>query len=75
MTRMAMWTVYDHPRDFPNNYVAREWIAEDGRTRPTGNFLLANDIEVLREILLAQMHLHRLPRSESDDPKIVETWI
>ena len=75
MVRMSLWTVYDHPTDFPNNYVAREWVVEDGRLGPTGNFMLANDVEIIREILLVQMHLHRLPRNENDDPKIVETWI
>ena len=75
MTRLSMWTVYDHPRDFPHNWVAREWTVTAGKTIATGNFMLAPDVEMLREMLLTQMHLHRVPRSEGDDPKIVETWI
>lgn len=75
MTRLSLWTVYDHPRDFPNGYVAREWVIENGEYEPTANFMVAPNLEVLREILLAQMHLARLPRSEGDDPVIVETWI
>ena len=73
MTRLSLWTVYDHPRDFPHNYVAREWIVENGKLAPTANLMLSPDLERLRQQL--PMHLHRIPRSEGDDPKIVETWL
>lgn len=72
---MSMWTVYDHPRDYPNSFVARQWIVEDGRERPTANIIIAPDLGMLRELLLTQIHLQPIPRSPSDDPKIVETWL
>lgn len=75
MTRISMWTIYDHPRDFPNNYVAREWTVTAGKTVKTGNLMLASELEMLREVLLIQMNLHCISRSEGDDPVIVETWI
>jgi hypothetical protein len=74
MTRMSIWTVYDHPTDFPNNYVAREWIIENGKERPGTNIIIAPDIERLREVLRRGL-FHPIPRSENDDPVIVESWI
>lgn len=32
-----LWCVYDHPRDFPNMFVARLWIVIDGAAVPTKN--------------------------------------
>jgi hypothetical protein len=37
--------------------------------------MIAPDVEMLREVLLTQMHLHRLPRSPGDDEVIVESWM
>lgn len=72
---MTMWTIYDHPTDFPDYYVAREYkISVDNTHGPTDNFIKALDLDLLR----AKMHikgLTPLARDPSDDPKIIETWI
>lgn len=31
MSSITLWTVYDHPRDYPNNFVARRF---EGAVRP-----------------------------------------
>jgi hypothetical protein len=73
---MTMWTIYDHPKDYPEVYVAREWVIDDDAyPRSTASVMIAGDIEILREILLTQMGRTCIARSDQDDPKIVETWV
>jgi hypothetical protein len=73
---LRMWTVYDHPTDYPHSYVARLFeVYSDASIKATGSIIVANDIETLQEIMEFQMHLTRLSRFPEDDPKIVETWM
>jgi len=73
---MSVWTVYDHPTDFPNNYVARRFeISEGGELKATDSIIISPDLETLRRVLLVETGLTCLARMEGDDPKIVETWI
>ena len=72
---LDMWVVYDHPTDYPNKFVARKHVVTICGSAPTQNIILADDIEAVREVLLAQMGLTRIPRQLDDDPKIMETWI
>lgn len=75
MSRMTMWTIYDHPSDYPDAYVAREWLIEAGKHSPTPNVFVSRDIETIRDMLRIEMHLTPIARSPGDDPVIVETWI
>lgn len=67
---LAMWTVYKHPRDYPNSYVARLWNMD----QPTESVVVSPDLWSLRKLLL-EMNLIPMPRQEGDDPVIVEVWI
>jgi len=66
-----MYVVYDHPRDFPDDFVVTRWaIRHNGetcidaaRTAPT--------LEAARAPL-RRMGLARMPRDHDDDPCIVE---
>jgi hypothetical protein len=75
---LSLWTVYDHPNDFPDCcFVARRWeVGKDksGLPRATNETIIANDLEALRHIF-TRAGLHRLPRHDDDDAKIVETWL
>jgi hypothetical protein len=68
---LSIWTVYDHPSDYPHCYVARQFIGE----KSTNSVMVSADLERLREILLVDMGLTRLERDERDDPVILETWL
>lgn len=71
---MSMWSLYDHPSDFPNSYIARRWeIRGDGHF-PTGDMLISADLEGL-ENQLERMGLVKLMRMEGDDPVIMSTWL
>jgi hypothetical protein len=67
-----MWTVYEHPRDYPDHFVARKFLVTTV-TQPTTDMFVADSLEELRSLL--PHGLHRLPRFEHDDPKIVEVWL
>jgi hypothetical protein len=70
----SVWTVYDHPRDFPSNFVARKHEVVKGATRPTANFFVGPDLASIRAILLAG-GLACFKRDKTDDPCIIETWM
>lgn len=70
MTTLDIWTVYDHPSDWPQFYVARRFVMD----HPTKDIIMCEALEPLR-MELSLMGLTCLARSEQDDPVIVETWL
>jgi hypothetical protein len=74
---LYMWTVYDHPADMPNAYVARLWKATDtasGQPEPTDKIIANKSLDIVRDHL-RKFGLTCLARSPGDDPKIVEVWL
>lgn len=69
---LSMWTVYDHPSDMPDAFVARMWLVGP-EVRATGSVLTADTLEALRDKL--PPGLACLPRRPDDDPAIVEVWL
>ena len=67
-----MWTIYDHPIDFPDAFVVREWAVQLGSNMEGRRVFTADTLEGAR--LLIPPHLYRQPRAPDDDPVIVETW-
>jgi hypothetical protein len=72
---LAMWTVYDHPLDYPGKFVARRWDVDANGPKPSGSIIVMNDLQTLRDVLEFELGLTCLARSPGDDPKIVETWL
>lgn len=71
---LTVWTVYDHPTDFPDVFVARQWhILPEGPV-PTERVLTSHSLDEIRDELgdLGGVPLYR---NEEDDPKIIESWI
>ena len=68
---LHVYVVYDHPSDYPNEYVVRRWLNDipmpDLEYRST-------EIHEVRKYL-AMKGLTWLTRVEDDDDKILETWI
>ena len=67
--KMPLICVYDHPSDYPNNYVARVWDAN----RPTRLIVLADTLDEIRAKIPPVMK--RLPKAPQDDAVIVEVWM
>lgn len=70
---LSMWTVYNHPSDHPDHWVARRWEILASGPSPTDDKLLAGSVEDVRAML--PEGLFRLDRQEEDDPVIFETWL
>lgn len=67
-------TVYAHPKDYPEHFVARIWhIGGDGMVVPTDMVMIADSIEGIRAGIPARFT--RLNRDAHDDETISETWI
>lgn len=67
--RLVYIVVYDNPRDYPGQYVAR--LFEDGR--PTAKHVTGDTLQQVRAYIPAD--LVAIQRDKLDDPCIVETWI
>jgi hypothetical protein len=67
---LEIWTIYDHPVDYPDGFIARKFIYD----RPTNQVVTAPDMKTLRDHF-RRWGLCRMPRDPSDPPNIVETWI
>jgi len=72
--RLEMWTVYDHPLDHPEHFVARRWVIEAEGPRATGTLYKSAELERIRAAMRA-FGLVKLDRDPADDPKIVEVWL
>lgn len=70
---MVVYTIYDHPRDFPHNFVCRQYQVLPGQAEPTGEFWVAPSLEMVRALIPVGMT--RIERDPKDDPVIVESWI
>jgi len=66
---LAIWTIYDHPTDYPDVFVARKFNYD----QPTDEILTDTTLDGLRHKL--PNNLTCLKRDPLDDPKIVECWL
>lgn len=69
---LVMWTIFDHPRDYPAGFIARKFIVSNGKVHPTEEALQGETLESVQQQL--PPGLFCLGRSPGDDSKIVESW-
>lgn len=70
---LALFSIYNHPRDYPDNVVVRRHWATIPASCDPEPFVVADSLEEARRSL--PPGLHNLGRDPRDDPAIVETWI
>ncbi len=71
---LEIWTIYDHPDDRPDDYVARCWLITGGGAVATDRVLLSADLDGLRGAF-HRRGLVCIAHAPSDDAKIVESWL
>jgi len=71
---LCMWTVYAHPLDYPERFVARKFEVGANGPRPTTDIFLGDTLADVRG-MMRMLGLTCLTRSPQDQPQIVETWI
>ncbi len=73
---MNLYTIYNNPTDYPDTYVVRRWeiVAPENKPTPKNVVIIGSDLNEIRSAL-REMGLYVIPRDETDDEKIVETWL
>lgn len=73
-TLLTGYTIYDHPLDYPNDFVVRGWDVNKGGEIVPHDFVTRHEtLEQARRRI--PEGLCRTSRFENDDPVIVEVWI
>lgn len=67
---LSIWTVYDHPSDYPDCFIARRFCGET----PTDNVICSTDLLAVRAELIVR-GLTVVCRDPADDPNILEVWL
>jgi hypothetical protein len=70
---LVIWCLYEHPSDYPQQWVARACLLDCSSARPVRNALLADSLEELRGLL--PRGLYRVDREPLDDPCLREVWL
>lgn len=73
---LRMWTVYEHPADYPEGYVAREWVVTDEGDRATATAFYSETLDEIQGFFIEHYpQLVFMPRFENDEPHILGTWL
>jgi hypothetical protein len=68
---LDMWVIYEHPKDYPDKFVARLWKITKVDV-PTGTFFLGETQTEVEAKL--PPGLFWMPRHENDDACIIGVW-
>jgi hypothetical protein len=71
--QLAIWTIYDRPKDFSDGVIARRFEVSGGQTTATHD-TLTGKLEDIRQALW-KAGLMKLSRKDGDEPNIVESWV
>lgn len=72
-TAVLLYVIYDHPRDFPEEYVCRRWELDQLLDEGLDPFLHSTSLEEIRRQLPPD--LVKIRPWGHDDPVILEIWI
>ena len=67
------YVIYDHPRDYPDQYVVRRWSVWSGPDEQL--CVRSSNLETVREWLAARTNLTRTEPYVRDSPVILEVWV
>jgi hypothetical protein len=70
---MSQWVIYDHPRDYPDQFVLRRWDIIGSNIVPTDEVALAKTLPEIRTKVPGGLYC--LERFADDDACIVEVWL
>jgi hypothetical protein len=69
----TVWTVYDRPNDYPETFVARQYVIRETYAEPVGDTVIG-PLDALRA-RFERAGLVNICRQDGDEPQIVESWI
>lgn len=70
---LAIWTIYNRPKDYPDGFIARLHEVGKGKTGPTDKTVMGELDHIRHAFYRAGMS--RLPRSVDDEPQVIESWL
>jgi len=73
METLAMYTIYDRPKDYPAEFVARRFDIGAGTALPGPVVARGKTLAEVRAQL--PPGLYNLGRNPEDEPQIVESWV
>jgi len=71
---LSMFTIYAHPKDYPDKFVVREFVIKPTGAEPSQYADVYDTLDDAREPLIRR-GLVCLTRQPGDEPQIVETWL
>jgi hypothetical protein len=74
MKEITIYTIYDHPIDYPSRYVLRKSFIKGGQIKVDTEVKLYEDLGILREEMV-DLGLAYIPRSPEDEDCILECWL
>jgi len=76
VTPLVMWTVYELPKDYPGEYVARKFVITEDFYGPSNESISSRSLRDVRNVLRSLYPgLIQLKRPPEDEPHIVEVWL
>lgn len=69
---LEIWTVFDHPDDYPGEFVARKWLVFAGGSVATSEVVTGPTLQSVRDQIPPGLWCN--PRAPEDDPVIIESW-
>jgi hypothetical protein len=69
---LKQYAIYDHPIDYPDSFVVREWLVRPGEV-DVGDARIAATLEEARAMIPAGATL--VEAGDFGDPKIIEVWM
>lgn len=71
-SELRMYTIFDHPSDYPRHWAVRASIIRPEGPVPADRVQLADSLEEARALI--PPGLTRIPRFPQDIPTITEVW-
>ncbi len=69
---VKQYAIYEHPDDYPQDYVVRTWLITDGGVLP-GGAKRTTTLEEARALLPASVT--RISGRDAQVPKLIEVWM
>jgi hypothetical protein len=72
--KLAIWTIYDRPKDHPEGFIARRFEVGGGGAPVATEHALTGELKTLRDAF-ESAGLFKMAREAADETQIVESWL
>lgn len=73
---LVQYVIYENPHDFPDWFVVRKWHVSSAGLKMDDMVWICETLNEARDVIVVELIGGIcVPRSDDDDPVIVETWM